>query len=279
MMHPAQPPRCPTPAGAGWQVGGALTDVIVVLRNAAAVRAFCGSQLGLSGAVSVAAGPVGREAAAKLALGTSGSGAVCYSYSCSRGAFAGLALEGTLLRSRDSVNQRFYGRPVPARSLLLSEAAAPPAAAGALYAALDELMRRVGDPNGVGQFSVAGSPLAVAAAGQRWGQAEGGAAAGVGGVRSLGWLGLGAADAESEERGPPVGAYSGSGRAGSSAAQPLDIPGSPPRRGRGRERSLGPAGAAGMVGAGDVHGGVPVWAGSAPVYSGWDEGQLPSLFD
>ena len=98
------------PAGAGWQLGCELTDVVVVLRNAAAVRAFAGSQLGLGGSVSIAAGPLGREAAAKLALGAAGSTAVCYSYSVSRGAYAGLALEGTLLRSRDAVNQAFYGR-------------------------------------------------------------------------------------------------------------------------------------------------------------------------
>ena len=55
----------------------------------AAVQAFCGSiHCGGGGNVSLAVGPVGRQADANMRLGRSGT-AVCYSYSCSRGAYAG----------------------------------------------------------------------------------------------------------------------------------------------------------------------------------------------
>ena len=38
-----------------------------------------------------------------------GGAAVCYSYSCSKGAFAGLSIEGSLLTTRNDVNLNFYG--------------------------------------------------------------------------------------------------------------------------------------------------------------------------
>ncbi len=93
--------------------------------------------------MSVAAGPLGREAEAKLRF-NSRSGAVCCSYSASRGAFAGLALEGTVLRTRDAVNRQFYGRELPSKVLLLAEAVPPPVAAAALYDALDAALSQGG---------------------------------------------------------------------------------------------------------------------------------------
>ena len=40
-----------------------------------------------------------------------GGAAVCYSYSCSKGAFAGVSIEGSLLTTRSDVNLNFYGKP------------------------------------------------------------------------------------------------------------------------------------------------------------------------
>ena len=45
-----------------------------------------------------------------------------------------------MMSVREGVNLQFYGRPLPARSLLLDDSVPPPAAASALYAALDALM-------------------------------------------------------------------------------------------------------------------------------------------
>lgn len=42
-----------------------------------------------------------------------GGAAVCYSYSCSKGAFAGVSIEGSLLTTRNDVNLNFYGEPFP----------------------------------------------------------------------------------------------------------------------------------------------------------------------
>lgn len=88
----------------GWQIGVEVQDLVLVLRSQAALKAFCSSQLGVGGGASVAAGPVGRAAAAR-ALAAVGGGAVVYSYSSARGCYAGVALEGIVLRPRDAVNQ------------------------------------------------------------------------------------------------------------------------------------------------------------------------------
>ncbi len=49
-------------------------------------------------------------------------------------------MEGTLISTRDSANLAFYGRPHSARTLLSTADVPPPAAASALYQALDEML-------------------------------------------------------------------------------------------------------------------------------------------
>lgn len=128
----------------GWQLGLEVQDLILVLRTQSALRAFCASQLGVGGSVSLAAGPVGRTASAQ-ALANLGGSALVYSYSCTRGAFAGVAVGASLLATRDSLNQQFYGKKVTARQLLLGGAVPPPPAAAALYAAIDALLEQAGE--------------------------------------------------------------------------------------------------------------------------------------
>jgi lipid-binding SYLF domain-containing protein len=125
-------------AGFGWQAGAQLTHLVLVLKDAAALRALCGASVGVQLVAGAAAGPAGREGAAAWRVGNGGQG-VMRSWSASWGAFAGAAVEGCVVRTRDAVNREFYGRArVPARALLLSDwGAAPPAACSALYAALD----------------------------------------------------------------------------------------------------------------------------------------------
>lgn len=139
------PPSALALASVGWglQAGGALHDLLIVLRNKAAVQAFCGSiHCGVGGNVSLAVGPVGRQADANMRLGRSGA-ALGYSYSCSRGAYIGVSIEGTIITTRDKANQGFYGRTLTAKQLLLGSAVNQPPAAKILYAALQELMDRV----------------------------------------------------------------------------------------------------------------------------------------
>lgn len=161
------PPSALAACSAGWglQVGGGLTDHLIVLRSPAAIAAFCGSfAAGITGGASIAAGPVGRQADAGMTMGPRGA-ALCYSYSLSRGAFAGIAIEGTLVTTRESANLAFYGRPLSAQTLLATSEVQPPAAASALYQALDELLTWAEAlPSSPGYFTARGIKARDAAA-------------------------------------------------------------------------------------------------------------------
>jgi SH3 domain-containing YSC84-like protein 1 len=105
-----------------------VTDFVMILNDAAAVRAF--QQLGsvtLGGNLSIAAGPVGRNAEASGAANFK-SIAPIFSYSKTKGLFAGVSLEGSVLIERRDANRKFYNAPVTAKQLLTGQFPAPPAA-------------------------------------------------------------------------------------------------------------------------------------------------------
>jgi lipid-binding SYLF domain-containing protein len=119
--------------GAGWgaQIGAEVTDFVFVLNNNAAVRAFSrGGNVTLGVDASVAAGPVGRAAEAGVA-----PTAAIYTYSRSKGLFAGISLEGAVIATQKDENAKYYGRPVSAADILNGRVS-PPAGAAHLRAAL-----------------------------------------------------------------------------------------------------------------------------------------------
>ncbi|KAJ3175317.1 hypothetical protein HDU87_006267 [Geranomyces variabilis] len=121
-------------AGFGAQIGAQLTDCVFILNNEAAVKAFShGGNLTFGGAMSVAAGPKGRQAEAAGAVLNL---APIYSYSKSKGLFAGVSLEGSIIITRNDANRALYGRKVSPKELLSGEVA-PPVQAEALYRVLD----------------------------------------------------------------------------------------------------------------------------------------------
>jgi Las17-binding protein actin regulator len=108
--------------------GAEVTDFVMILNDAAAVRAF--QQLGsvtLGGNLSLAAGPIGRNAEASGAANFK-SIAPIFSYSKTKGLFAGVSLEGSVLIERRDANRKFYNAPVTAKQLLTGQFPAPPAA-------------------------------------------------------------------------------------------------------------------------------------------------------
>jgi lipid-binding SYLF domain-containing protein len=113
-------------AGVGWQAGIQSTDVILVFKTRDSLnRILEGKDKVMLGAdVGVAAGPVGRQVEAS----TDGQlKAEIYSYSRSRGLFAGVSLEGSGLLVDADANAAFYGlrggRPADVLALPVSEAA------------------------------------------------------------------------------------------------------------------------------------------------------------
>ncbi len=112
--------------GAGWglQAGAELTDFIFVLNTDSAVRAFSrDGNIKLGADLSAAAGPVGRDLQGAIM-----STAAVYTYSRSKGLFAGISLEGAIIATQKTANERYYGQKVGARSILAGEVPPPPGA-------------------------------------------------------------------------------------------------------------------------------------------------------
>ncbi|CAL5375649.1 unnamed protein product [Camellia sinensis] len=131
--------------GLGWgaQVGGELMDFIIVLHDSKAVKTFCSRMhFSLGAGCSAAAGPVGRVLEADLRAGDRGSG-MCYTYSCSKGAFVGVSLEGSIVATRMDTNLRFYGDPYLTTTDILLGTVDRPKAAEPLYVALGDLYSKL----------------------------------------------------------------------------------------------------------------------------------------
>jgi lipid-binding SYLF domain-containing protein len=92
----------------GFQWGVQKTDLVLVFTSRKGIEGITGGKLTLGGDVSVAAGPVGRQASAAT---DQAFNAGVYSYSHTRGIFAGVALSGAALTIDDSANADLYRRP------------------------------------------------------------------------------------------------------------------------------------------------------------------------
>ncbi|KAL6222110.1 hypothetical protein ACLB2K_005502 [Fragaria x ananassa] len=127
--------------GLGWgaQIGGELMDFIIVLPDLKAVKTFSSRMhFSLGAGCSAAAGPIGRVVEADMRAGDRGS-AMCYTYSCSKGAFVGVSLEGNIVATRMDTNLQFYGDPYLTTNDILLGTVERPKAAEPLYRALQSL--------------------------------------------------------------------------------------------------------------------------------------------
>ncbi len=95
-----------TGGSVGWQIGAESTDVILVFKTRQSVDGIANGKLTLGANASVAAGPLGRQTSAATDIEFQ---AEVYSYSRSRGLFAGIALEGAGVTMDRKANAAFYG--------------------------------------------------------------------------------------------------------------------------------------------------------------------------
>jgi lipid-binding SYLF domain-containing protein len=109
----------------GLQIGGQATDVVMLIMNKNGMEHLLSSQFKLGGDASAAAGPVGRHAAADTDWKMR---AQVLTYSRSRGLFAGLELNGAVIKQDKDSTREFYGRMVPFRTSLKGEIEAPKSA-------------------------------------------------------------------------------------------------------------------------------------------------------
>jgi lipid-binding SYLF domain-containing protein len=117
----------------GAQIGAGEVDVVLVVMNKTGAEKLMRSEFTLGGDAGAMAGPVGRDASAQTdAL----MHAEILSYSRARGAFAGVTLTGSTLRSDDKDNEYLYGKSVDHKAILTGQVAKP-AAASPLYSSLN----------------------------------------------------------------------------------------------------------------------------------------------
>jgi lipid-binding SYLF domain-containing protein len=105
----------------GAQIGGESTDVVMLVMSRRGMEKLATDKFTLGADLSAAAGPVGRTAAADTDIQLH---AEILSYSRTRGAFAGAALDGTVVSKDDSEDRKLYGHEVNNKAIL--EGAVPP---------------------------------------------------------------------------------------------------------------------------------------------------------
>lgn len=109
----------------GYQIGGSSTDIIMLFMNDRALQSLLSDKFKLGGDASVAAGPVGRHAAADTDLKLK---AEVLTYSRARGVFAGVSLDGAVVHTDKSGDRAMYGDDATHRQILDGKVAVPPAA-------------------------------------------------------------------------------------------------------------------------------------------------------
>ena len=93
----------------GFQLGGQATDFVLLVMNDRGAKGILSSKVKFGADASAAAGPKGRDASAETDVTAR---AEILSYSRSRGAFAGVSLEGSTIRPDSGANEKVYGHKV-----------------------------------------------------------------------------------------------------------------------------------------------------------------------
>jgi lipid-binding SYLF domain-containing protein len=106
----------------GLQIGAQAVDLVMLIMNQDGMKNLLNSEFKLGADASVAAGPVGRHAAADTDWKLR---AQVLSYSRARGLFAGLELSGAAIGQDKSSTREFYGRMVPFKTSLTGTIEAP----------------------------------------------------------------------------------------------------------------------------------------------------------
>ena len=106
----------------GLQIGGQAVDLVMLIMNENGMKNLLSSQFKLGANASVAAGPVGRHAAADTDWKMR---AQVLSYSRTRGVFAGLELNGALIQQDKESTYEFYNKFVPFKTSLNGEIQTP----------------------------------------------------------------------------------------------------------------------------------------------------------
>src|SRR5205085_8046056 len=109
----------------GAQIGGESTDVIMLVMNRRGMEKLATDKFTIGADASAAAGPVGRSGAADTDILLN---AEILSYSRTRGVFAGVSLDGTVVSQDGNEDRKLYGHEVRSQDVLAGAVPAPVAA-------------------------------------------------------------------------------------------------------------------------------------------------------
>ncbi len=125
-----------TGGSVGWQIGIQSIDLVLFFQTDSSVEGVLREGFTLGVDAAVAAGAAGRQAGA---ITDTGMTAEIYSYSRSRGLFAGLSLSGSTLEPDDDANAAYYGKEVRPKAILSGEVRSDSASTADLRSALEAL--------------------------------------------------------------------------------------------------------------------------------------------
>jgi|GEM_PF-392499 lipid-binding SYLF domain-containing protein len=144
-------------ASLGLQIGGQKSEVILMLMTRRALESLYASSVKLGGDFSMAAGPVG------VGMATKGVTADIISFARAKGAFAGVSLEGAVVKVSDKSNSAYYGKEVRPVDILVTREVSNPKSAD-LRAALtraEEKGQQEATPQGPSQFVYAKTTINI----------------------------------------------------------------------------------------------------------------------
>jgi lipid-binding SYLF domain-containing protein len=104
----------------GLQIGGEASEVVVLAMTQKAIDSLLSSSFKLGGDASIALGPIGGGAKANADLPS--VTADFLSFAKSKGLYAGLNLEGSVIAVRDSLNKTYYDRDVRPADIIVKHA-------------------------------------------------------------------------------------------------------------------------------------------------------------
>lgn len=116
-------------ASFGLQIGGDVSEMIFVVRSQKGLEEFYRTDFKLGADVSMAVGPVGEGASAK------GIAADIVAYARKKGAFVGMAVDGSVIAVSDDSNTAYYGKPVRPTDIIVKQSVSNPKSTDLRHAA------------------------------------------------------------------------------------------------------------------------------------------------
>jgi lipid-binding SYLF domain-containing protein len=106
----------------GLQIGGQAIDLVMLVMNQQGMQQLLSSKFKVGADASAAAGPVGRHAEGSTDWKMRSQ---ILTYSRARGAFAGITLNGAVVKQDNDATQELYGRVIPFKQILTGSVPAP----------------------------------------------------------------------------------------------------------------------------------------------------------